>query len=64
MEVPPALKLQDHAYKYLNLFGLKETERKPLTEILPDQLSHPNLSQIKEECQRSLIQERSHIHRN
>ena len=24
MEVPPALKLQDHAYKYQNLFGLKE----------------------------------------
>ena len=52
-DLPPRI-LQDHAYEYLNLFGLKEDN--PSQRNCQNQLSHPGLSHIEQECQESLIQ--------
>ena len=45
----PSHKLQDHAYEQHNPFGLKED--KPSQWSCKNQLSHPGLSNIKQECQ-------------
>ena len=55
-EVLPSHKLRDHAYEYENPFRLKEdylSERN-----CQNQLSHPGLSRIEQECQESFIQEK------
>ena len=47
-------KLQDHAYEYQNLFGLKEENLSQRN--CQNQLSHPGLSHTEQECQETLIQ--------
>ena len=51
-------KLRDHAHEYQNLFGLKEDNLSQ--RICQNQLSHPGLSYIEQECQESLIQGKIH----
>ena len=46
--------LQDHAYGQWNPFGLKEDN--PSQRNCQNQLSHPSLSHIEQECEESLIQ--------
>ena len=50
----PSHKLRDHAYEYHNLFGLKEDNLSQRN--CQNQLSHPGLSHIEQECHESLIQ--------
>ena len=52
-------KLQDHAYKQKNLLELKEDN--PSQINFQNQLSHPRLPHIEDECQESLIQGKIHI---
>ena len=47
-------KLQDHAYECWNLLRLKEDNFSQRN--CQNQLSHPGLSHIEQECQESLIQ--------
>ena len=49
-------KLRDYAYEYWNLFELKEDNRSQRN--CQNQLIHPGLSHIEQECQESLIQGR------
>ena len=53
-KVLPSHKLRDHAYEYYNPFGLKEDNLSQRN--CQNQLSHPGLSHIEQECQESLIQ--------
>ena len=55
-------KLRDHAYEYQNLFGLKEGNLSQRN--CQNQLSHPDLSHIEQECQESLIQGKIHNQQN
>ena len=55
-------KLQDHAYEYQNLFGLKEDNLSQRN--CQNQLIHPGLSHIEQECQESLIQGKVHNQQN
>ena len=57
-EVLPSHKMQDYAYEYLNPFGLKEDN--PSQGNCQNQLSHPGLPHIEQECQESLIQGKIH----
>ena len=52
-------KLQDHAYEQKNLLELKEDN--PSQINFQNQLSHPSLPHIEQECQGSLIQGKIHI---
>ena len=52
-------KLKDHAY---GLFGLKEDNLSQRN--CQNQLSHPSLSHIEQECQESLIHSKTHIQQN
>ena len=52
-------KLQDQPYEQKNLLELKEDN--PSQVIFQNQLSHPSLPQIEQECQGSLIQGKIHI---
>ena len=61
-EVHPSQKLQDHAYEYLNPFRLKGDN--PSQRNCQNQLSHPSLSHIEEECQDRLIQGNINIQQN
>ena len=61
-EALPSHKLQDHAYEYYNLFGLKNNN--PPQRNCQNQLSHPSLSHIDPECWESLIQRKIHVHQN
>ena len=45
-----------------NLFGLKEDN--PSQRNCQNQLSHPSLSHIEQECQESMIQGKIHIQQN
>ena len=47
----PSHKLQDHAYKWQNPFGLKEDNF--LHRNCQNQLSHPSLSHTEQEYQKS-----------
>ena len=58
-EDPLLHKLQDHAYQLWNLFRLKEDNSSQRN--CKNQLSHPSLSHIEQECQESLIQGKIHI---
>ena len=51
-------KLQDHACEYWNPFGLMEYNFSQRN--CQNQLSHPGLSHIEQECQESLIQGKIH----
>ena len=53
LEISPvhSHKLQDHAYEYQNLFRLKENNLSQRN--CQNQLSHPGLSHIEQECQES-----------
>ena len=53
-EVSPSHKLQDYTYKKQNPFKMKED--KPSQRNCCNQLCHPNLSHIEQECQKSLTQ--------
>ena len=53
-EVLLSHKLRDHAYEYQNPFELKEDNLSQRN--CQNQLSHPGLSHIKQECQKSLTQ--------
>ena len=53
-EAFPSHKLRDHAHEYKNPFGLREDNL--LQRNSQNQLSHPGLSHIEQECQESLIQ--------
>ena len=57
-EVLASHKLQDHEYEYQNPFELKEYNLSQRN--CQNQLSHPGLSHIKQECQKSLIQGKIH----
>ena len=57
-EVFSTFKVQDHAYEKLNPFGFKEDN--PSQGNRQNQLSHPGLSYIEQECQESLIQRKIH----
>ena len=57
-EVYPWHKLWDHAYEYQNPFGLKEDNFSQRN--CQNQLSHPGLSHIEQEFQKSLIQGETH----
>ena len=48
-EVPPSRKLQDHPYEQQNPFKLKEDN--PYQRNCQDELSHPSLSHMEQECQ-------------
>ena len=61
-EVLLSNKLQDHAYEYQNPFGLKEDNLSQRN--CQNQLSHPGLSHIEQECQESLSQEKIHSQQN
>ena len=50
----PSHKLRDHAYEYYNLFGLNEDNLSQRN--CQNQLSHPGLSHIEQECQESFTQ--------
>ena len=52
-------KLQYHAYEYQNPFELKEDN--PSQRNCQNQLGHPSLSHIEQECKKSLIQGKIHI---
>ena len=58
----PSHKLQDHAYEQQKPFGLKEDNSSHRN--FQNQLSHPSLSHIKQECQECFIQGKTHIQRN
>ena len=58
----PSHKLRDHAYEYLNPFRLKEDNLSQRN--CQNQLSHPGLSHIEQECQESLIQGKIHNQQN
>ena len=58
----PSHKLRDHAYEYYNHFGLKEDNLSQRN--YQNQLSHPGLSHIEQECQESLIQGKIHNQQN
>ena len=61
-EALPSHKLQDHAYEYYNPSGFKGDN---LSERnCQNQLSHPRLSHIEQECQKSLIQGKIHNQQN
>ena len=53
-EVLPSHKLQDHAYTWQNPLGLQEDNQSQIN--CQNQLRHPSLSHIEQECQESLIQ--------
>ena len=55
-------KLRDHAYKYKNLFRLKEDNLSQRN--CQNQLSHPGLSHTEPEFQESLIQRKIHNQQN
>ena len=55
-------KLEDHAYEYQNPFGLKEDNLSQRN--FQNQLSHPGLFHIEQECQESLIQGKIHNQQN
>ena len=57
-EVFSTFKVQDHAYEKLNPFGFKEDNASQGNR--QNQLSHPGLSYIEQECQESLIQRKIH----
>ena len=57
-QVLPLHKSWDHAYKYWNLFGLKEDS--PSQKNCQNQFSHPGFFHIEQECQESLIQGKVH----
>ena len=61
-EVLPSHKLQDHAYEYQNPFALKEDNLSQRN--CQHQLSHLGLFHIEQECQESLIQEKTHNQQN
>ena len=61
-EVLLSHKLQDHAYEYQNPFELKEDNLSQRN--CQNQLSHPGLSHIEQECQESLIQGKILIQQN
>ena len=52
--------MREHAYEYP--FGLKEDNL--LQRNCQNQLSHPGLSHIEQECQESLIQGKIHDQQN
>ena len=52
-EVLPSYKLRDHAYKYHNPFRLKEDNLSQRN--CHNQLTHPDLSNIEQECQESPV---------
>ena len=58
----PSHKLRDHAYEYQNPFGLKEDNLSQRN--CQNQLSHPGLSKIEQECQESLTQGKIHNQQN
>ena len=55
-------KLWDHAYEYLNPFGLKKNNLS--LRNCRNQLSHPGLPHTEQDCQESLIQEKIHYQQN
>ena len=61
-EVLLSHKLRDHAYEYQNPFELKEDNLSQRN--CQNQLSHPGLSHIEQECQENLIQGKIHIQQN
>ena len=61
-EVLPSHKLKVHPLEQQNPFGLKEDS--PSQRNCQNQLSHPRLSHIQQECQESLIQEKIQIQQN
>ena len=61
-EVLPSHNLRDHAYGYKNPFRLKEDNFSQRN--CQNQLSHPGLSHIEQECQESLIQGKIHSQQN
>ena len=61
-EVLLSHKLRDHAYEYQNPFELKEDNLSQRN--CQNQLSHPSLSHIEQECQESLIQGKIYIQGN
>ena len=60
-EVLPSHKLQDHAHEQQNPFRSKEDN--PSHRNGQNQLNHPSLSHMEQECQESLIQEIIQIQR-
>ena len=56
------ISLRDHAYEYQNPFELKEDNLSQRN--CQNQLSHPGLSHIEQECQESLIQGKIHNQQN
>ena len=54
----PSHKLQGHVYEYYNPFGVQEDNHSQRN--CQNQLSHPSLSHIEQECQESLIQRKIH----
>ena len=58
-EVLPSYKLHDHAYEYQNPFGLNEDD--PSQRNCQNQMRHPRLSHIEQECQEILNQGKIHI---
>ena len=61
-EVLSSHKLQDHAIEYQNPFRLKEDNLSQRNCL--NQLSHPGLSHIEQECQENLIQGKIHNQQN
>ena len=61
-KVLPSHKVQDPVYEWQNPLGLKEDN--PSQRYCQNQLSHPILSHIDQECQGSLIQGKIHIQQN
>ena len=61
-EVLASHKLRDHEYEYWNPLELKEYNLSQRN--CQNQLSHPGLSHIQQECQESLIQGKIHNQQN
>ena len=59
----PSHKLQDHAYKYMNLFGLNE-DNPPSQRNCQNQLSYSSSSHIEQEWFKNLIQGKIHTQPN
>ena len=61
-EVRSSHKLQDHAYESWDPFGSKEDNLSHRN--CQNQLSHPGLSHLEQECQENLIQAKIHNQQN
>ena len=61
-EVLPLHKLEGEPYEFYDNFRLQQDN--PTQRNCQNQLSHPSLSHIEQECQECLIQGKIHIQKN